>query len=51
MTSKSIEINYEIFLRLYKRAVKEKKDSFTYNGEEFSTAYAKYLIEYIKTRE
>ncbi len=34
---------------LYNKAIKENKESFTYNGDEYLTSYAKYLIEYLET--
>ena len=33
---------------LYNKAVKESKDWFTYNGDEYLTTYAKYVIEYLE---
>jgi hypothetical protein len=35
--------------RAYNKAVADKRDRFTYNGNEILTSYAKYLIEYLKT--
>lgn len=35
---------------LYNKAVKGNKESFTYNGDEYLTSYAKYVIEYLETR-
>lgn len=35
---------------LYNKAVKENKESFMYNGDEYLTSYAKYVIEYLETR-
>ena len=35
---------------LYNKAVKESKESFTYNGDEYLTSYAKYMIEYLDSQ-
>lgn len=35
---------------LYNKAVKDNKESFTYNGDEYLTSYAKYVIEYLETK-
>ena len=35
------------FKKAYGRAVADKKDSFVFDGNEFVTDYAKYLIEYL----
>lgn len=35
--------------KLYKKAVKEKQDRFKYRDHDVLTAYAKYLIEYMKS--
>ena len=39
--------NIRRFRRTYNKAVKEKKDSFTFDGNTISIDYAKHLIEYI----
>ena len=36
--------------RAYKKAVTDKKESFTFYGNELLTTYAKYLIEYAETK-
>ena len=38
------------FTRLYKKSVKNKVHTFTFDEHEFSTSYAGYLIEYLKGR-
>lgn len=35
------------FKRAYNKAVKERKDSFIFDDNEYLTLYAKYLIEYL----
>lgn len=37
---------FEDLKQLYEKAKKNHEDTFYFNGGEFSTAYAKYLIEY-----
>lgn len=34
----------------YNKAVKDNKDTFIFNGREFVTKYAKYLIEYAEDK-
>jgi hypothetical protein len=34
----------------YDKAVKEKKETFIFQGQEILTAYAKYLLEYLKSK-
>jgi len=36
------------FKKAYKKATKELKTIFTFEGNEFDTGYAKYLIEYLE---
>jgi hypothetical protein len=36
--------------RYYNRALKYKRDQFTFEGSELLVAYAKYLIEYLEGR-
>lgn len=36
--------------RHYEQAVKEQKESFTFDGHELLVSYAKYLLEYLDTR-
>lgn len=35
----------------YKEAVKKKEDVFTFDGHEFVTNYAKYLLQYLKMQD
>lgn len=39
--------NYEEFKKRYNQAVVEGKDTFSFDGTEVLTSFAKYLIEYI----
>lgn len=39
---------FEDLKQLYKDAVENQQDTFYFNGGEFSTAYAKYLIETVE---
>lgn len=41
---------FDRFLIAYKRAVDQKKDSFLFDGQEYLTSYAKYVIEYLKSK-
>ena len=41
--------NFKEFEKEYELALKEKKDSFLFKGEEILTTYARYVIEYLKT--
>ena len=43
-----MKININILQKKYDKAVKDNLYSFTYNGAEILTAYAKYLLEYLK---
>ncbi len=36
--------------REYSKAVKDKKESFIFEGNEYVTSYAKYLLEFLKTK-
>jgi hypothetical protein len=38
---------FERFKIAHKKAVDEKRESFMFDGNEFITNYAKYLIEYL----
>lgn len=40
--------SYEALKKDYDKAVAEGKEQFTHKGEELVTAYAKYLLEYLK---
>jgi hypothetical protein len=48
--SKEITFTPALFKKLksaYNKAVKENKDSFVFEGDEWLTSYAKYVIEYL----
>jgi len=47
----NINININKLQKKYDDAVKNKIDVFTYNGAEILTAYAKYLLEYLKMEQ
>lgn len=50
--AKQVEFTAESFKRFkarYDEAVKKSEESFVFEGNEFLTAYAKYVIEYIET--
>lgn len=36
--------------KAYDEAVKNQKDSFFFDGQEYLTSYAKYLIEFLTTK-
>lgn len=38
------------FVKLYKRAVKNKRDCFMFEEQSMLTSYAKYLIEYLEPK-
>lgn len=40
----------ERFKRTFKQAEANAADSFMFDGKEFVTLYAKYLIEYLETK-
>lgn len=40
---------YRAFKKRYNKAVKAKENSFMFEGREFVTAFAKYLLEYLET--
>lgn len=42
----SVKSQLSKFKRLYKKAKKGNKESFTFNGRTFVTGFAKHLIEY-----
>ena len=53
MPREKIEIDKPVFDELekaYHKAVKDKKETFIFDGGEFLTDYAKYLIEYLKPK-
>jgi hypothetical protein len=37
-------------IKAHKQAVDQKKDSFLFDGQEYLTSYAKYIIEYLKSK-
>lgn len=46
-----IEIDKDDYLelkRIYKKALEENKDEFTFKGETLIVGYAKYLLEYLE---
>ena len=43
-----MKINISTLQKKYDKAVKDNLYSFTYDGAEILTAYAKYLLEYLK---
>lgn len=36
--------------RHYKKALEAKKETFIFNGDEYLTSYAKYVIEYLESQ-
>jgi len=49
MKSQTIRVeDYPRLLRAYNRAVKQDRDQFEFEGKTLHTAYAKYLLEYLK---
>ena len=46
-----MKININILQKKYDKAVKNNLYSFTYDGAEILTAYAKYLLEYLKMEQ
>lgn len=42
---------FHTFKTRYKQAVKQNLTSFIFEHDEFLTAYAKYLIEYLESLE
>ena len=47
----NINININKLQKKYDNAVKNKIDVFMYDGAEILTAYAKYLLEYLKMEQ
>jgi len=41
---------YKKLKESWKKAVEEKKDSFNFENQELVTDYAKYLIQYLKSK-
>lgn len=41
-------VELQQFESVYKKAVAEDADTFVFDGHEFVTNYAKYLIEYLE---
>ncbi len=46
-----MKINISTLQKKYDKAVKDNLYSFTYDGAEILTAYAKYLLEYLKMEQ
>lgn len=42
--------DFKQFKKIYGDAIKTGKESFIFKGDEYLTAYAKYLIEYLNTK-
>lgn len=42
--------NYKRLKKTYDKALEEKKESFVFQGHELLVAYAKYLLEYLKSK-
>lgn len=38
------------FKKIYLAAVEDKKEIFIFDGEEYVTGYAKYVIEYLENK-
>ena len=49
--SKTINININKLQKKYDKAVRDNLYSFTYDGAEILTSYAKYLLEYLKMEQ
>tara|TARA_B100000131_G_C17861031_1_gene510055 strand:- start:49 stop:255 length:207 start_codon:yes stop_codon:yes gene_type:complete len=50
---KTISINkyqLELLVECYKKAVREDKEVFIFDGNEFYTPYARYLIQYLSNQ-
>lgn len=50
---KNITFEKDKFIKLkkrYNKALKDGEESFLFMGDEYLTAYAKYLIEYLSTK-
>lgn len=43
--------SFRSFKKLWAVSAQQGDEQFTFEGHEFLTAYAKYLIEYIETRK
>jgi hypothetical protein len=41
---------YQRFKKVYQSAVKNNIEIFVFDGHEFLTAYAKYVMEYLKPK-
>lgn len=39
--------NVALLRQAYDKAVAQNKETFTFQGEEFATSYAKYLLEWL----
>jgi phosphate starvation-inducible protein PhoH len=42
--------NVALLRQAYDKAVATKKETFTFQGEEYATSYAKYLLEWLDTQ-
>jgi len=38
------------FKKIYLAAVEDKKETFIFDGEEYLTGYAKYVVEYLEMK-
>ena len=47
----NINININKLQKKYDKAVRDNLYSFTYDGAEILTSYAKYLLEYLKMEQ
>lgn len=48
--TKELHVTAEVYRRLqarYKQAVEANEETFVFDGYEFLTSYAKYLLEYL----
>jgi hypothetical protein len=44
------KVSYEQFKVEYNSAVENKREMFVFKGNDFLTAYAEYMIEYLKNK-
>lgn len=47
---KFTKASLELLREAYEKAVKDGSDTFKFDGNEYFVGYAKYLLEYLKTR-
>jgi len=45
------EENFKTFEKAYKKAVKEEKQLFEFEGNTIVVSFARYLIEYVKNEK